>query len=272
MNIKRALLTPALTALSLIAVAVPAKRGFFPVTQPDGSVLMVERVGDERNHLTFDENGRIVTEIDGAYYIARVGNDGTIESTGELARAVASQATTSSVGKPSPVEQLREVISLRNSISAPHRSIAQGGMGRFSGNFPRKGKVRGLVILVQYQDVKFKLSDPKAYFSNLLMKEGFNEYNGTGSAHDYFIENSGGAFDPQFDVFGPFTLANNRSYYGGNDSYGNDEHAHDMVVESCRGLDYLIDFADYDMDNDGYVDNVFVFYAGQGEASGGPDD
>ncbi|MDE6832255.1 MAG: M6 family metalloprotease domain-containing protein, partial [Muribaculaceae bacterium] len=116
------------------------------------------------------------------------------------------------------------------------------------------------------------LDYPKAYFEDLLMKPGFNQYGGTGSAYDFFTENSNGQFDPQFDVYGPYTLPQNRSYYGGNDGYGNDQYPEMMVYTGCRGLNDQINFADYDMDGDGYVDNVFVFYAGQGEADYGPDD
>ncbi|MDE6402664.1 MAG: M6 family metalloprotease domain-containing protein, partial [Muribaculaceae bacterium] len=153
----------------------------------------------------------------------------------------------------------------------PSRAIAQSGLGRFTSNFPRTGKIRSLVILVQYKDTKFTLSDPYSYFNNMLNQEGFSEYNGTGSARDYFLFNSNNQFDPDFDVFGPYTLKNNRSYYGGNDSDGYDKLPEEMVVEACKGLASQINFADYDLDNDGYVDNVFVIYAGEGEASGGPE-
>ena len=45
-----------------------------------------------------------------------------------------------------------------------------------------------------------------------------------------------------------------------------------MVIEACRQLNPEIDFSQYDLDNDQYIDNVFIFYAGQGEASGGSSD
>ena len=45
-----------------------------------------------------------------------------------------------------------------------------------------------------------------------------------------------------------------------------------MIYEACQLLDDEIDFSQYDRDNDGYIDNVFVFYAGRGEASGGGSD
>jgi len=45
-----------------------------------------------------------------------------------------------------------------------------------------------------------------------------------------------------------------------------------MVIEACRQLNPEVDFLQYDRDGDGYIDNVFVVYAGRGEASGGSPD
>ncbi len=67
------------------------------------------------------------------------------------------------------------------------------------------------MILVEYADVKMTLGNKAyQYFNDLLNKEGFSEYNATGSARDYFLESSMGQFDPQFDVFGPVTLPKSR--------------------------------------------------------------
>ena len=42
-----------------------------------------------------------------------------------------------------------------------------------------------------------------------------------------------------------------------------------MVIEACKKADSSVNFADYDWDGDGYVDQVYVVYAGKGEADGG---
>ena len=60
-------------------------------------------------------------------------------------------------------------------------------------------------------------------------------------------------------------------YYGEDGSEeGDDKHAADAVVEACVGMNDQIDFTQYDSDNDGYVDFVYVIYAGEGQATGGP--
>ena len=91
---------------------------------------------------------------------------------------------------------------------------------------------------------------------------------GTGSARDYFGDNSMGAFQPQFDVYGPYDLPNNMAYYGGN-SGGSDKNPRQMIIDACTlASNAGVDFTQYDTDNDGYVDNVFVYYAGYNEAEG----
>lgn len=273
MNYRRYLFSLLAAGLFVTAGAVPAKRGLFTVTQPDGSTLRVQRVGDEHLHFLLTEDRQLLTQgEDGAYYYSNLTADGEVVNTGVLAteaslRTEAARAVVQSYDRV-PVADLRaKRMQSRRAVAS--RAIEQSGMGRFTGNFPRTGKVRGLVILVQYSDVKFTLKDPYTYFNNLLNQEGFSQYNATGSARDYFLENSHNLFQPDFDVYGPYTLPQNQAYYGANDAYGDDKAPEDMIVHACKGLDSEINFADYDMDGDGYVDNVFVFYAGRGEASGG---
>ena len=137
-----------------------------------------------------------------------------------------------------------------------------------SSGFPKVGSPRSLVILVNFADKSFVVPDPKAAFSRLLNTEGYNENGGTGSARDYFRASSNGQFNPNFDVVGPYTLPNTMAYYGGNDSDDYDLRPADMVIHACSLANEFVNFADYDIDNDGYVDNVFIYYAGFNEAEG----
>lgn len=213
--------------------AVPAKRIFQTQTGPDGTPIEVMKVGDERSHHFVDRRGQMFVESD---------------------------------------ERLRATSQAELSQRQAFRRVP-GNVGTFPGTtFPALGEQKALVILVEYKDVSFSIgSDAKAkqYFTDMLNKEGFSEYGATGSVSQYFRENSGGKFNCQFDVFGPVTLSQRRSYYGGNDRYGNDKAPEKMVVEACRALDNDIDFREYDRDGDGQVDNVYIIYAGQGEASYG---
>lgn len=136
--------------------------------------------------------------------------------------------------------------------------------GRLNVAFPVIGEQKGLVILVEYDDVEFKYGDFD-YFNRMLNEEGFSDHGSLGSVRDWFIDNSNGQFLPDFDVYGPVKLPNNRKYYGGNDIYGNDQRPYEMAIHACQLLDEEVDFSQYDRDGDGLIDNVFIFYAGKGE-------
>lgn len=271
MTFKKILLTAAIFAAGVAGLsAKPAYRGVRTVTQPDGTTINVRLIGDERAHCLVTTDNRPLVKLGDTYYFANAGTDGTLTSTGVIAcndaqmpadRRARLSALNTNV---TPTELLK--VRADKSRLAP-RSIAQSGMGMADAKCPSKGDVNALVILVQFSDLKFRLSDPYEYFSSMLMQDGFSEYGGTGCAREYFEEASMGIFKPHFDVYGPVTLSKKYSYYGGNDTWGNDLHPEEMVIEACKALDSQINFADYDTDNNGDVDNVYVIYAGLGEAS-----
>ena len=123
---------------------------------------------------------------------------------------------------------------------------------------------RALFILVSFSDQEFKAASATYYKEKLG-----DSTEGAMSMYNYLKLQSNGQYAPPVDVFGPVTLSNKCSYYGSNDSSGDDLHPAEMVVEACKALDSEIDFSLYDNNNDGVVDNVYVLYAGKGEADGG---
>ena len=287
-TLKKAFAAFILISAGLAAYAVPAKPGLLTRTQPDGSEINVRLLGDEFHHYFLSEDGYYIVEDAGFFYYADVDASGrTVKSdikvTPVAARSAEAAAFLSGVDMQRVNSLMQTTAEARQSrmaqtarCTAPAfapaaSSAAMRGPGLFPGtHFPVMGKQKGLVILVEYQDIKMTISNPYDYFNNMLNLEGFSENGGTGSAVDFYREASMGQFDPEFDVYGPVTLANNRSYYGGNDWSGNDQNPGMMVVEAIEQLDAEVDFSQYDRDGDGYVDNVFIFYAGQGEASYGP--
>ena len=129
-----------------------------------------------------------------------------------------------------------------------------------------KDSKKGLIILVDFQDVKFRSSNNRQAFDDLVNKPGYSENGCAGSVRDYFKAQSYEQFDLSFDVVGPVTVSHNSVYYGGNDSNGNDSHPGEMVGEACQLADPYVNYADYDWDGDGEVDQVYVIYAGRAEA------
>ncbi len=224
-----------------MASAIPAYRGRIVYTQPDGSKIVLRRNGDEFAHWLTNEDGQVVEMgEDGFYHV--------VSSSRIQARLASGRIR-------------------REAVNQGRRSVAKRGIASGTKHF--------LVILVQFQDVSFNFSSDAAArtaFENLLNQNGYNVNGGHGSARDFYYQNSNGYFEPIFDVYGPVTLANNKAYYGGNDSDGDDLRPREAVKEACQALDAEIDFAQYDNDGTGDVDLVFMYYAGYGEADSDDND
>lgn len=288
----RYLAVSGIMATAIGAMAVPAKRTTFIATQPDGTQVTLTRAGDEFNkYFLTDDNQVVVGNKTDGYYFAKVDAASGCIAASEIKATDAANRTAAQTAFVSTLNhmKLNEAMSKTSRMSritprdgersyAPSKSKAslpaQSGVGLFPGStFPKTGSPKGLIILVEYSDVKFNSSyDAGDYFRRMVNEKGFSDYNGTGSVSDWFAVASMGQFTPDFDVYGPVTLPNKQAYYGGNNSRGDDLRPEEMIIDGCTLLDSQINFKDYDTDGDGYVDNVFVFYAGQGEASYGSDD
>ena len=131
------------------------------------------------------------------------------------------------------------------------------------------GNERGMVLLVQFADVKFAPEHTQAVFQDFFNKENYTDYGMTGSVRDYFREQSYGKFVPEFDVVGPLTAANDMAYYGRHSGNNSDSYVQELVKEACLQADPLVNFADYDWDGDGEADLVYMVYAGYSEAQDG---
>lgn len=153
--------------------------------------------------------------------------------------------------------------------------------------FPHTGSPKALVILVQFQDVKFKSTDPVATFNHYLNGEkgeaaptvnatayaSDEQHTNYGSVKQYFHDTSEGLFTPEFDIVGPVTISQNSAYYGADNGYNTDVNYRQMISEACAQVADQVDFSQYDSDNDNYVDLVYVIYAGYSQSiSGNSDD
>lgn len=134
---------------------------------------------------------------------------------------------------------------------------------------PYIGTKKGLIILVQFTDKQFWAEHTPALYERIANEEGFNEMGFRGSVKDYFKDQSYGQFELDFDIVGPVNLSHNYAYYGAptGDSNDNGKALGEMVIEACEAVDGEVNFNDYDWDGDGEVDQIFILYAGHGEAS-----
>lgn len=282
--LNRILFAGAALICSASALAVPAKRISYTFTQPDGTEVTLTKAGDEFNKFYLTSDNKVVFQAGDAFYFATVGSDGTAIHSDVLAadpdKRNSTQREFVASLNPEKLSVAMTATSERSKLATSKRSrgyespasradgIPQIGVGLLptDKNFISKGSPKVLIILVEYTDVKFKTANPLNYFNSLLNAKGFSQNGASGSVADWFNDASVGQFTPQFDVYGPVTLPNNRAYYGANDFYGDDARAHEMVIDACKALDSTINFKDYDNNNDGMLDNVYIFYAGEGEA------
>lgn len=258
--------------IALLASAGPAHRGPVFLEQPDGYVFEGRMAGDEfYKIITTVEGNAIIKEADGWWYYAKYTDEGEKVSTGhKVGERIPSDIR--SLSLDIPFHKLAENAALkRSSVHKEEtpliRRIMESGPDTKAGTPKTK---HGLVILAQFKDVSFKFT--KWDFVNMLIQKGYS-YNGAiGSAKEYFDEQFNHSIEFAFEVSDIVTLQHERAYYGKNGKDGNDENPAQMVVDACRLVDSKIDFARYDDDGDGEVDNVFIFFAGGDEAWGAGDD
>lgn len=259
-----------LFTLPQFLTAVPATP--FPIerTLPDGSKLTILLRGDEYYNYTLSEDGYLIRENEQGYFTyVEVDAQGNQYATGLRVRPKDSRPVEEQIftSRMKAFPDLQRQYSLRRAA----RESETGDEPQRA--YPNTGSPKSLVILVNYTDIKFQVSSPQQAFTNLLNQEGYSENGGKGSARDYFRTASSGVSSPEFIVVGPFNLPNDRAYYGGNNSSDDDQRPREMIADACIAASAAgVDFSVYDTDNDGIVDNVFVYYAGHNEAEGGPDE
>ena len=163
------------------------------------------------------------------------------------------------------------VDSMRARRKAIRQSQQQQGMQQ-SRRLPLnvlQGERKVPVIMVQFSDLKFQSTTKPSTFSNMFNKKGYSSGQQQGSVRDYFLTQSNGKLDLQFDVFGPFTLSNTQAYYGEDEGSNNQRNMGELLYETIALADNSIDFSLYDWDGDGEMEQFVIMYAGYGQAEGG---
>ena len=253
---------------AILSAARPSRPGNVTFVQPDGTTFIGKCIGDEFMKVRMTLEGHsIIKDNDGWWCYENYDSDGAGYSTGHRVGTSApsyilagsrqipySQMQARSQGRRSVLQDPETEPFLRR-INATAEQMTK------SGDVPVK---HGLIILAQYKDVHFQYE--KSHFVDLLTKQGYNLNGATGSAKEYFNAQFGGLVEFSFDVSDIVDLPSNRAYYGKNNKYGEDENPAEMIADACKAADDQIDFSLYDDDGDGYVDNVFVFFAGEDEA------
>lgn len=259
--------------------AGPAFPGLMSIEQPDGTTLSVYLRGDEYVSLYYTEDYyALYPNEKGVLEYAEVKSNGFLGASGVKAhniheRSVEEQVFTAGLTKnifysQEQMKQTREAQPInRFKISS---ALAPNGI--------TVGTRRLLVILVNFQDQTFISTQQD--FDDLFNKRGYSYNQATGSVKDYFDKVSYGQFELQSTVVGPYTIQGNMKFYGeqytanygGQEITIHDRNAKQMIIDACNAANADVNFADFDQDGDGFVDNVFVVFAGRNQAEGGPTD
>lgn len=232
--------TVMLLASTISLMAVPAKHGVWKtLSLDDGSQVQARLFGDENYHFWQSAEGTpfLLCPQSSTYQLA--------DTSALHQRAGQRQAGKSTVDKA--------------------RLNSEKSMGDFTAY---TGTKKALLILANFADRRFQASHNADLYKRICNEAGFTSAEGfKGSVYDYFKAQSYGKLELTFDIAGPVTLPHNYAYYGQNDYYGYDMYVGQMVADACKAANPQVNFKNYDWDGDGYVDQVVVVYAGQGESS-----
>lgn len=252
-----------------VSKAVPAAHKAKVYEQIDGTTVTLFLIGDENFHCYATIEGNpVLKSSDGGYYYAIIEEDSLSCSNilvHDSSERLLEESEIINLSKTQIVTKINEIWSRRN---VAHNTISKSSPTTRSID-PHDlymGQKKGLVILVNFADQAMIDKDANARYFDMFNLHGYSLDNHIGSVSDYFYDQSYGAFDITFDIAGPVTLSRSYGYYGQNIGLDKgDKYAATMVAEACKAVDGSVDFRKYDWNNDGFVETVFVVYAGYGE-------
>jgi len=254
-----ALLTLVLSLKGILVHAISAYPFAIPI-DVDGQTIYIKMFGDEYCKWAETEDGyTIVQNNDDQWCYAELSAEGYLR---------ASDFTLRGPSQETDDKLANFLASMPRHLKA--RAYNQPAVRR-SQAAPRKtgkaiGERRILVILMEFQDVKFIKN--VAAFDNLFNKEGYHDDGAQGSVKDFYLSSSFGKLTLSCDIYGVYTAKRNMSYYGSNDVRGQDTNPYALFQEAVENVSKEVDLKIYDGDGDGYLDNVHIIYAGYGEEAG----
>ena len=273
---KRILISAVLSLCAAMTFAIPAKKSWKVVSQSDGTTIKVSQAGDEHLHYYITEdNVPIYKAADNRYCYLTI-ESGKLHNSGVLAHESAAR----SAKELQVMNTIHDLAPIARQMAAKKRSAAKRCVR--PDRLPSKddisvfkGSKKALVILAAFSDKSFSKGDDAIvkFYDEVLNQEGCSLNGAAGSVHDYFKDMSRGEFDLTFDIVGPVKVSKSATYYGGpSPIMGGADHIGEFITEAIKKADEKcdIDWKKYDWDDDGEVEQVFVLYAGYGQATGGP--
>lgn len=259
-----------------ICNAVPAYP--FPVfIDTSTGRMQISLRGDEWMKYAVTDDGYPLLQTDSGWFFARVNEEGllcpsefqvaSLEKRNKQLREFLQKESSQIRNRP-----VRDLFSMGKAMSPLYNNVdSLQCVGKRVSDKAIIGERKALVILVQFKDVAFSKS--RDDFDRLFNQQGYADDGAKGSVRDFYSYASYGKLQMHGDVIGPFTLANPMAYYGGNVGWGsNDRNPYAMFEEAVSLACEAVNLAEYDQDDDGYLDNVHIIFAGYGEEAGASSD
>ncbi|MEI6677259.1 MAG: M6 family metalloprotease domain-containing protein, partial [Mariniphaga sp.] len=234
------------------------------IIQPDGTKIILIQRGDEHVKWAQTVDGySVMRNSKGIYEFAVLSNANDMIPSGIPAKNESDR-------------NLKDNEYLSKTAKGLGYSKSQVGMMKSISNmylksafkaFPTSGARKLVCLLIGFTDKAF--TKTKTDFENLFNQIGYVADGATGSVYDFYKENSYGKLDLTVTVAGPFTAAHDMAYYGANNANGDDVNPGALVTEAINLANPFVNYADFDNDNDGSVDGIYVIYAGYGEEVAG---
>ena len=256
---------------AMTAGAVKMKPGINIIKQADGTTITVRAYGDEDLSYFLASDGTLLYQEGTNFYIAGVKADGTLYSTGVLAHEPSMRTI-----KEISAIKAQNAKAFYNSMEtqAKANKVRREPMTPDNSLLPSLGKHKIPVILVEFSDVEFSVENPKATFDKYLNgKELFNKETDPemgqnyASVAKYFKDMSFGKFEPEFEVYGPVNLGKPLATYGA--GYSSQEKMGLLLTDACTAVDDEVDFTQYDSNDDGNIDLIYIIYAGFSQSIAG---
>ena len=256
---------------AMTAGAVKMKPGINIIKQADGTTITVRAYGDEDLSYFLASDGTLLYQEGTNFYIAGVKADGTLYSTGVLAHEPSMRTI-----KEISAIKAQNAKAFYNSMEtqAKANKVRREPMTPDNSLLPSLGKHKIPVILVEFSDEEFSVENPKATFDKYLNgKELFNKETDPemgqnyASVAKYFKDMSFGKFEPEFEVYGPVNLGKPLATYGA--GYSSEENMGLLLTDACTAVDDEVDFTQYDSNDDGNIDLIYIIYAGFSQSIAG---
>ncbi|MDD3178420.1 MAG: M6 family metalloprotease domain-containing protein [Candidatus ainarchaeum sp.] len=157
---------------------------------------------------------------------------------------------------------MQEVISDLKKVIPRNKDTIVTTVENVWGTSPLEGNVRFPIFMVEFSDKPHDLEITPSDFEALLNSENYLDGSGI-SVNQYYLHESYGDLNLTFDVYDWVLLPHTYEYYSQTSAT-----VFELIPDTIEIMDSLVDFSQYDSDNDGRIDGIGIIRSGTKEGFG----